>query len=174
MNTDRNGGLAGARGVRGEAEGVRGDGAALIWSAVTGHRFCAGDLSPSNFCARSITSARHRWREPWTGLLNSLNCLGSTATSRLAKAVTSHRTPNDMPRVDGAESRVWNRSPSPQPSPAGRGGRFGRGRWQENDPLFERRSQGLPLPAGEGWGEGEWVRRARPATIRQCGVRDEV
>ena len=37
---------------------------AAVWSAVTGHRFRAGDLSPSQFRTRPITRARHRWREP--------------------------------------------------------------------------------------------------------------
>ena len=35
-----------------------------FWSAVTRHRFCAGDLSPSNFRAAPVTRARWRWREP--------------------------------------------------------------------------------------------------------------
>ena len=35
-----------------------------FWSAVTGHRFGAGDWSPSNFRAAPVTRARWRWREP--------------------------------------------------------------------------------------------------------------
>ena len=38
--------------------------AAAVWSAVTCHRFCAGDLSPSDFGARPATRACRRWREP--------------------------------------------------------------------------------------------------------------
>ena len=34
-----------------------------LWSAVTCHRFCAGDLSPSSVCAAADRRARHRWRE---------------------------------------------------------------------------------------------------------------
>ena len=34
-----------------------------IWSAVTCHRFGAGDLSPSNFRAAPVARACHRWRE---------------------------------------------------------------------------------------------------------------
>ena len=39
-------------------------GARRFWSAVTCHRFGAGDLSPSNFRAPPFTRACRRWREP--------------------------------------------------------------------------------------------------------------
>ena len=35
----------------------------VVWSAVTCHRLCTGDLSPSKFRARSNSRARQRWRE---------------------------------------------------------------------------------------------------------------
>ncbi len=49
------------------------------------------------------------------------------------------------------------RSPSPQPSPAGRGGQFNRHRVFRTRPLIRARLSILPLPAGEGRGEGEGV-----------------
>ncbi|GDY20470.1 hypothetical protein LBMAG56_18150 [Verrucomicrobiota bacterium] len=55
MDTDKNGRARGRGRLRR---------AATVWSAVTCHRFCAGDWSPSKFRARSFTRARLRWREP--------------------------------------------------------------------------------------------------------------
>jgi hypothetical protein len=68
-----------------------------------------------------------------------------------------------------------SRSPSPQPSPRGEGETFGRalilryglvivclrnerqrgGDYNRNVRIFQRRASALPLPGGEGWGEGE-------------------
>ena len=52
---------------------------------------------------------------------------------------------------------IANRSPSPQPSPAGRGGAAGRAGAIGALLWFAAARQVLPLPAGEGWGEGENV-----------------
>ena len=65
----------------------------FFWSAVTCHRFCAGDLSPSPFRAHPLTHAR---TPTLARAVSAPFCTHasrtSTATCRLGKAVTSHRT----------------------------------------------------------------------------------
>jgi len=56
------------------------------------------------------------------------------------------------------------RSPSPQPSPAGRGGDAGSASTTWSVPPDVTRPKILPLPAGEGWGEGERVAQVTDAT----------
>ena len=52
----------------------------------------AADLSPSKFGGHRLGPASHGWREHGRLLLENAH-LALTATSRLRKAVTSHRTP---------------------------------------------------------------------------------
>ena len=52
-----------SRTLRSRLKSFRG---AAVWSAVTGHRSCASDWSPSSFRAPPVTRARLRWREPGT------------------------------------------------------------------------------------------------------------
>ncbi len=62
-----------------------------------------------------------------------------------------------LPTTIGASTR----SPSPQPSPAGRGSQFIRVRADAAHRLHEGGRSILPLPAGEGRGEGERPRRTQ-------------
>ena len=63
-------------------------------------------------------------------------------------------------------------SPSPQPSPLGRGGRISaRASLAEALPLIPRRMTFLPLPKGEGWGEGEGDEQKSASSISPRALR---
>ena len=85
---------------------LRGSRVRSVWSAVTCHRFCAGDLSPSDFPVGSapprVPGLARAVNAPLQ--IRSFRC--STATSRLTKAVTSHRTPKAARSVANPAARV--------------------------------------------------------------------
>ncbi len=150
MNTDGENDGRSSQGARGPAR------RAVLWSAVTCHRFCAGDLSPSNRRTHPISHACPRWREPWTPRCFTDDFLGSTATSRLEKAVTSHRTPN-------AERLRWRRAVifirvHPRPSVVSRSplltNRCERSRRDSGTPKHVRLPRPVRHERGEGRGEG--------------------
>ena len=62
-----------------------------------------------------------------------------------------------------------SRSPSPPPSPAGRGSRFARSAPTRTLPLCRTRPTILPFPAGEGRGEGEQPLKHHPAPNKKSG-----
>ena len=106
---------------------LRSGAAVRVWSAASSRRFCAGDLSPSKL--RDVWS--HTRVPPLaravSAPLNSRAPENPTATSRLAKAVTSPRTP----KIGAPNSDVFT---AVRPDSQGRAGGGAiaarrRGRW---------------------------------------------
>ena len=105
-----------------------------------------------------------------------LSLTGSPATVRTGTLPPERGHPCRMPLGFEARSKAFRRrydqhrsvrqssSPSPQPSPLRRGRHIGGAARLRGRPWLERRACYLPLPKGEGWGEGE----ARNRTVTTC------